>query len=197
MEYQKMAQYAADSYKYSNQMVVVGNTVAHIYVEKDITTIAVRGTDDCVDWINNLNKFKVPFVIDGISHGSVHSGFLHEMLSIFPFIKTNTKVQLVGHSLGGAIAVLMGLYLAKTQPYEVSVVTFGTPRIGDKRFRDRCCAPNLKIDRIFNSADIVTHVPYFGYYHVGTPHVFNDSKVHQIVKNHSMSNYLHFCTKPP
>ena len=48
------------------------------------------------------------------------------------------SVTVVGHSLGGAIALLDGVYLSLSLPQSVSVrvVTYGMPRVGNKAFAD-------------------------------------------------------------
>ena len=195
IQYLKMAQYAAKSYTDSATMIVVNNTVAHLY-EEDTTIIAIRGTDDCADWLQNLNRCKVPYVIDGVSYGSVHSGFLHELESIYPWLNNKIaegrRIEIVGHSLGGAIAVLLGLYLSKTRSQHISVTTFGTPRIGNRRFHNMCTSPNLNIVRIYNFADVITHIPFIGYYHIGDPvRIYNtNTNVCKIGKNHSIYNYI-------
>ncbi len=70
--------------------------------------------------------------------------------------KTDT-VSLTGHSLGGAEAVILAMYL-KTEGWKVSrVVTFGQPKVtdadGSKRFRD------LPVLRVVNANDSVPLVP--------------------------------------
>ncbi|RKF53624.1 Lipase A [Golovinomyces cichoracearum] len=76
---------------------------------------------------------------------TVHKGFWTSYQQIRPrlFSKIsslrkkfpNYRLDLVGHSLGGAVAALAGLDL-KLLGYEPIVTTFGEPRVGNTGFRD-------------------------------------------------------------
>eukprot|EP00286_Rhodomonas_abbreviata_P018617 CAMPEP_0181296318 /NCGR_PEP_ID=MMETSP1101-20121128/4638_1 /TAXON_ID=46948 /ORGANISM="Rhodomonas abbreviata, Strain Caron Lab Isolate" /LENGTH=1493 /DNA_ID=CAMNT_0023401171 /DNA_START=129 /DNA_END=4606 /DNA_ORIENTATION=+ len=84
-------------------------------------------------------------------HPRVHCGFKEAFLrmrsDIFRILKeqlTETKKRILvsGHSLGGALAVLVGLDLAvngsqlvtRDQSPQITVVTFGKPHVGDRSF---------------------------------------------------------------
>ena len=66
----------------------------------------------------------------------------------------NSKVYLVGHSLGGAAAILTGARLISMgiDPAQIEVITFGAPAVGNAAFADRF-QPVLRVTRIVNSGD--------------------------------------------
>ncbi|TQS34891.1 hypothetical protein Golomagni_04707 [Golovinomyces magnicellulatus] len=76
---------------------------------------------------------------------TVHAGFWTSYQQIRPHLFSkisslrkkypNYRLDLVGHSLGGAVAALAGLDL-KLLGYEPMVTTFGEPRVGNAGFRD-------------------------------------------------------------
>jgi hypothetical protein len=76
---------------------------------------------------------------------TVHTGFWTSWQNTRPFVlphlKTirekypNYKVELVGHSLGGAVASLAGLEF-EALGWEPMVTTFGEPRVGNEGLRD-------------------------------------------------------------
>lgn len=189
----KYAQYAIDSYEDNENMISVEHTVANIHEETDSTIITVRGTDDCRDWAFNFYKCQVPFYINQNSYGQVHKGFYNTMKSLLPYLVIGKQkpLYLVGHSLGGAVAVLLGLHLAVTRPSQnICVITFGAPRIGDRELQNKQVT-NLRIYRIFNPKDMITYLPYFNYSHMGIPICVNTSyKHHNFGKNHSIHTYL-------
>ena len=49
-----------------------------------------------------------------------------------------TTVTLTGHSLGGGLAIVSTLHLALNLPSTISLrtITYGSPRVGNKRFVD-------------------------------------------------------------
>lgn len=68
-------------------------------------------------------------------------------------------VRIVGHSLGGAIAAVLGdiLYAAGTNN-NVEVLTFGAPRMGVSSYCDRL--ETFKLERWFNDTDPISIVPF-------------------------------------
>ena len=112
----------------------------------------------------------------------VHSGFynqLHHNGSI-NFINDKVRrlvnlhptytVYCTGHSLGGAVATLYGWTLAKRviPTSNVIVVSFGSPRLGNKAFqKDFEASQNLFHIRVMNRYDLVTKMPSYKYRHVG------------------------------
>ncbi|KAG8739234.1 hypothetical protein FRC12_016399, partial [Ceratobasidium sp. 428] len=68
-----------------------------------------------------------------------------------------TKVTVIGHSLGGAVALLDGLYLRLNLPYNVNVVTrtFGQPRVGNDVFARFVDLKVPDVHRITLKGDIV------------------------------------------
>ncbi len=64
-----------------------------------------------------------------------YSRFRNKILNIAARTESK-KFILSGHSLGSALATLTALDLASNYKYDVSVVTFGSPRVGNKDFRE-------------------------------------------------------------
>lgn len=85
-------------------------------------------------------------------------------------------IQVTGHSLGGAIAHIAAVGLLGEGFRVTKLVTFGSPRVGDRRWRDYVSSLSLTtilIHRYVNCGDIVPGVPFFliplrQYRHVGT-----------------------------
>ena len=101
--------------------------------------------------------------------GKVHRGFKNALDEVWPDLadylqilhRKGLKIWFGGHSLGAALATLA----ADRYPYAAGVYTFGSPRVGDRDFRDRY---RTRAFRIINNSDIVTKVPPRAYYrHVG------------------------------
>ena len=83
------------------------------------------------------------------------------------------EVVIAGHSLGAALSILFGAYVAKyVLPDEknVAVINLGAPRVGDETFfHSLNQIPNLTIWRMVFREDIVPRCPpmWLGYRHVG------------------------------
>jgi triacylglycerol lipase len=120
--------------------------------------ISVRGTTNNVNFSEDLDiavredrKIAIP----------VHAGFDRAARAIYadvsPYLKSGYKTYLTGHSLGGAVAALLSVYLIEDGVDVVRVVTFGQPRFttadGVKRLGF------LPLARVVDENDIVPMVP--------------------------------------
>merc|ERR1712232_581079 len=78
-----------------------------------------------------------------------------------------TSVRLTGHSMGAALATNAALDLKLSYGWSTSVVTFGSPRVGDHEFHNAISA-EVTVWRVTHHDDLVVHVPpeFTGFYHV-------------------------------
>ncbi len=134
--------------------------------------VVARGTTTYKEVNIDLNMNQVLFynVEKTNYHGLVHAGFYEMYDSLYrkqlfellkPYRHENTKIMLAGHSLGGAIVILMALDLALYfSHWEVEAFVFGSPRVGNRTFHNYVlCQPNLQIWRFFNTADLIQDMP--------------------------------------
>ena len=133
---------------------------AYVMSDSKDVLIACRGTEPTAlnDVLADLKMFPVPHH----KGGRVHRGFYAEYDKVIPGIKEalakhdkkGTKtVWVTGHSLGGAMAVLVAAELQPTG----GLHTFGQPRVGNAEFLK--CLDGIKYYRYRNNNDIVTAVP--------------------------------------
>jgi Lipase (class 3) len=152
--------------------VIVGTQTQVIYV-------AFRGTDgEAEDTVADSKFRRVPFSLPGLADkklGTVHKGWLAILAEVVPSLDAALQsaietypgydVHFVGHSLGGALAHLYGLYAAKTflSDARVRVLTVGQPRVGDADFSKSVEeTPNLAVFRLVHEDgtshfDLPTH----------------------------------------
>jgi hypothetical protein len=97
----------------------------------------------------------------------VHRGFqlalnqlwekVHALVTDYRRQNPQSEICFTGHSLGAALAVLA---FSRFADPDISLYTFGCPRVGDRAFRDRVLSNKARgIYRIVNFNDAVTHVP--------------------------------------
>ena len=138
----------------------VDGAQAYVLSDKTDVIVACRGTEPTAinDILADLKMFPVKHHLGG----RVHRGFYAEYDKVIPGIKDalakhNKKgdktVWVTGHSLGGAMAVLVA---AELQP-NGGLHTFGQPRVGGRTFLKSL--KNISYYRYRNNNDAVTIVP--------------------------------------
>jgi len=147
--------------------------------------IAIRGTEidnfwgAISDWAVNL-EFELKRDESVESGGKVHEGFIELINQAWPEIEADVRqvqndgaqrtLWITGHSLGAGLATLAA-ERARIAGFDVSgVYTWGSPRVGDKTFKQKYTDLGLA-DRTFrfvNNTDTVPKIPPgHDYTHVG------------------------------
>lgn len=150
--------------------------------------MAFRGTLSDRNWLTNLNyaqkKYKDKFF--------VHRGYLSLLESMNPALRElvdaypqGATVLLTGHSLGGALAMLVATELKEWRPdLRLFLVLFGSPRIGcpelAKYIEGPCTEDSVNVQ---NSEDSVCHLP--------PPAVLQDKEHDTYSKKRDHSVYSH------
>lgn len=132
--------------------------------------VIIRGSHGFKNWIENVKLFKKK---DRWARGvKVHIGFYNIAREVYSLIKgslnPNYSTTVSGHSLGGSAAVLVGLYLEHFKFENIKVLSFGQPRVTNKRGAKKL--NGFSLQRIAHADDIVTKLPpkiITGYRHFG------------------------------
>jgi hypothetical protein len=101
------------------------------------------------------------------AHASTAKQILAAVKSLMASKGTN-KITTVGHSLGGALAVLEGVFFKTQLPSAtIRVVTYGLPRVGNQEFADWVDAKIPDLTHITNDNDPIPIVPgrFLGFHH--------------------------------
>lgn len=140
---------------------------AFITHNDEMVLIAVRGTNEQPwDLLTDVDARQVPFE-EGA--GQAHQGFYGAAKVVYDFATTyldkfysGQKLVITGHSLGGAIALLLAEMLRRTVRFEADVLlyTYGAPRAADQTFVEGAKA--LTHHRMVNFNDPIPSVPGIG-----------------------------------
>jgi len=126
--------------------------------QRRIQNVAVRGTVDDTNWKLDRDK---RIVRDGKSGVLLHRGFRRAAETIYrdvkPLLNPAYTTYLTGHSLGGAVAAILGIYLWDDAFRLGGIYTFGQPKFtnlqGATAYRD------LPILRVVYQNDTVPLLP--------------------------------------
>ena len=140
--------------KYESKAVILKDTDGGRYI------IATRGTANLKNALTDGNVRKIQSKqLDDIR---MHAGFFNSSEALYskilPVLDIDYyAIEVTGHSLGGAQALVLGMMLSKDGRHVTKIVTFGQPKVTDingvKEF------DTLNIIRVINKHDIVPLVP--------------------------------------
>lgn len=140
---------------------------AFITHNDELVLIAVRGTNEKPwDLLTDIDAKQVPFE-EGV--GQAHQGFYGAAKVVYEFATTyldkfysGQKIIVTGHSLGGAIALLLSEMIRRTERYAADILlyTYGAPRAADQTFVEG--AATLTHHRMVNHNDPIPSVPGTG-----------------------------------
>ena len=166
----EMAEYCDEAYenREENYGVKSGEFSYTVKQNEGITILVFRGT-------SNLKNVRTDIDMrfwkdDGLTDHwgidiNLHRGFKDAAMWILEDIEDNYKLEktvyLTGHSLGGAIAQIMGLWL-DARGYNVQIYTFGSPKVSTTFFGSK---PSHY--RVALRNDPVPFVPMFPFLHSG------------------------------
>jgi predicted lipase len=173
---------------YESWFFSVNGSQAYVLNDGDVTVVAVRGTEvgETLDFKHCLDTNPTPTEWGG----AVHSGFMacaRDLRSVVadalePIFQTaeatgsKPSIHYTGHSLGGAVAVLLALDLMEAYPKApVTVHTFGCPRLGDSPFKQYVSSnPGIDVYRFVNCNDIIAMLPVYAFFtHVGETYMLD------------------------
>jgi pimeloyl-ACP methyl ester carboxylesterase len=162
-----------------------------IHREGQTTWIAIEGSDELADWRRN-SEFLITSSDEHLGFGSYARELMAQMWASGVLLDPNQHTVLCGHSLGGAVATIIAAELQDHLP-NLELVTFGSPRPGGRRFRDRLRVPHT---RYVHADDVVPRIPspLMGFRHTTEPTWlgrFDWRLLLNGVIDHDMDTYLH------
>ena len=219
--------------QYKNYTLTYYNNIPEIYVSYFLATnhktkkqvISVRGTANIE---NAIIDIALKLVADNHLHVYVHDGFSQAATAIYreiiPHIKPGYTISTTGHSLGGAVALILAMHMSVENFKLGQVVTFGQPKVtnftGANKFN------HLNVTRVVTEKDLVPLVPPFDpvdinnldiYWHMGKEVILLADNTYATLEgvssmlratsftqtsldennleNHKMSFYLHMINK--
>ncbi|GJH15005.1 lipase family protein [Caballeronia novacaledonica] len=157
------------------QGMIFGENITVILVdvndEQKLVSVGIRGTDNLDDTLHDLQIGAVQDVRLSIP---IHAGFqsiavgvlekLHSILTVEQF-KTYS-FSLTGHSLGGAVAAIVSMYLYQEGSNVTLVATFGAPRFTTNEGARKYQLLNARTYRVVRCDDVVPFMPppnFFGW----------------------------------
>ena len=160
--------------------------------------IAIEGTHDVAGWIEDLLALEVSGGGNpGTNHpmlGFVHAGFLLDASLVLPSVRQIVQqgpYAICGHSLGAALALLLGAMLTVEGTAPLRIGAFAPPRVGGEQFAEIVKSVPSICPRYGD--DIVPEVPFtlkaFPYIQVPLLELEDPQKLDRF-SAHNVRNYV-------
>jgi len=142
-----------------HQALITDHQVSYFLSQADgIQTIAVRGTANLTNVMVDLD---INLQADDRLNITLHRGFNSAALAVYqdvkPYLNKDLPVHITGHSLGGAIAVVLAMYLQQENTPAEKVITFGQPKVTNMTGAETFSA--IPLTRVVTAQDLVPLVP--------------------------------------
>ena len=165
----KLAFATADAYLPSEHTIQVDHVAVDVRQKNNYQIVAFRGSDDDQDWGANLDWRLIQYD-NGVK---IHSGFYSMVAKVYWQVRgaldKNKPIYLTGHSVGGALAQIISRDLIMDGFIVWGCVTFGAPRVGNRKFAECLNMEHTPKIRAVLKNDVVPHLPsmFGGYKHAG------------------------------
>lgn len=151
----------AQGYRLTQFSNIPGVEVNYLVATNDAEkhhVIAVRGTANLENAIVDVS---LKLLMDNHAKISLHQGFTQAAESIYkevlPTLNQDYSISTTGHSLGGAIALILAMYLDTDQHTLGPVITFGQPKVTN--VNGALAFKHLNVIRVVTEQDLVPLVP--------------------------------------
>lgn len=152
--------------------------------------VSFRGTSNVE---NALVDLDLAFVLNPTLNIQLHQGFANAAASAYadmkPFLKKGLPIRTTGHSLGGAIAVIVAMHLQQDGYALGGVVTFGQPKVTNVAGANKFST--LGLTRVVTPKDLVPLVPPLSplqlkdldiYWHVGRELILLETNSYAVIE---------------
>jgi hypothetical protein len=185
MELIDYADLCARSYEDGPEFTTVGDLVFGVFEQDGIYRVVFRGSSNLDNWLRDVSVIPATTAKGYRTHGGILGAFETMWPEIFKRIPhaDPSKVEAVGHSLGGGIAVQMAHYLG------CRAVTFGCPRL----WWSADDPPEIAHVRVACDDDPVPMVPHLFFKHDCREVIILSDRDNEIVnpEDHNISVYQH------
>ena len=153
----------SSNYSLTLYHTIPGTQISFLLATNKLTRtqiIAVRGTTNIE---NAMIDISLKLVLDQKTGIRLHDGFSFAAKQVYaelkPMLKADYKINLTGHSLGGAVALILAIYLDADQFNVEQVTTFGQPKVTNIAGANKI--QHINVIRVVTPLDLVPLIPLF------------------------------------
>jgi len=164
-----------EGFKVTTGILSFNAFVGMLPLQKSIYVV-FGGSSTVLDWMFDFDVKLTPY--GGCSGCKVHQGYYLDQKITFPVVLSavkmlqlwypHYKVIVTGHSKGAAQATLTALDLIAARVRDVTLINFGSPRVGNEAFAEYASSKLGRHYRVTHHMDTIPNVPTRkqGYMHI-------------------------------
>jgi predicted lipase len=141
----------------------IDNLAYEVKTDGGITIIVIRGTDNTDNVVSDID---IRMIKDDILDIYLHKGFKDASTTIIQevdkYYQLEHTVHVTGHSLGGAIAQIIGMWLHK-RGHNVQIFSYGSPKVSNQVLS----GGQPTHWRVVRRSDPIPFTPMWPYAHTG------------------------------
>lgn len=173
-------------FEITNEIAVAGDrALVGVDVSCNAIVVGFRGTDNLLNWMSNLRIGQVCWPGANDCMAKVEKGFAESFarmrdpveaaLSELVALPMLPPIWVTGHSRGAALATLFAEHLANREGLNVSLLTLGSPRVGNREWVLGFSRKSIESHRITHQDDPIVHLPPWSdsYQHIPHETFFN------------------------
>lgn len=139
---------------------LAGSNAPQWFIAQDASSaqVAIAGTTNLSQWMDYITQAGVTTAtnLSGKTFGPFDDWSNRIMAEVRAKVPSKKEMLISGHSLGGAMAILVAEKLRKNGYEKIVVYTFGCPRVGD---RDFTLNYETVVHNVRNQGDVVPNLP--------------------------------------
>ena len=198
----------AQDFELTYYHTIAGTQVAFFLATSELSrtqVVSIRGTSNIE---NAMVDISLKLRVDADTGVALHDGFAYVAKQVYaelkPRLNPEYKIDVTGHSLGGAVAVILAIFMDRDQFDVNQVVTFGQPKVTN--IAGATLLQDINIIRVVDPHDLVPLVPLFDpldinnldiYWHAGREVILLEDNRYAILEGmDSMLRATKFTQKP-
>lgn len=158
-----------------------GSDTGYVVAIDGVWRVVIDGSDTVSEWLKNFAWLRIGNYFMAWGFASVARKLTPQIEAV---IMQGSPIIVTGHSRGGAIAQAVACIMADRWHNISEIVTFGSPKVGGRKFCKGMAELGLTHTRVDAEGDPITRLPWLRGRHYETMHIFLKNNIKSKIRTH-------------